>query len=294
MTNETPNKTPLVSVIIPFYNNVSWLCEAVDSVLSQKYTEREIIVVNDGSSEKIDVFLKKYGDRIRYFEKENGGPASARNYGIKHSNGEYIAFLDSDDLWTPDKLSVQIDEMLKSGSKWSYTDYETFGVNVQVSYKRMLNAPKGIYTRTSPYIGTPTVIIESRFLSENNLLFDECLRYGEDSFLWEKAIHISPVLYIPVSLSKVRMRGKNAGRSAIVQLNARVEIYDKCVEKIPGYKSEKTALYKLAVSLCRFGRIFAKKEFKNNRFFELIAKVLFLTPYILFKIDSKRTVYSRC
>ena len=70
---------PKVSVIIPFYNHVEWLCEAVDCVLAQTYKDYEIIVVNDGSKENVDEFLEKYGDKINYYFKENGGAATARN-----------------------------------------------------------------------------------------------------------------------------------------------------------------------------------------------------------------------
>ena len=108
-----------VSVVIPFYANANWLCEAVDSVLAQTYGNYEIIVVNDGSKEDVSDFLKKYGDKIKYYEKENGGAASARNEGIKRAEGDYIAFLDSDDLWTPQKLSVQLEQHV--GKREHYT-----------------------------------------------------------------------------------------------------------------------------------------------------------------------------
>lgn len=73
--SEKISKLPLVSVIIPFYNNVSWLCEAVESVLSQDYENYEILVINDGSNENVDEFLAKYSHKVSFFEKENGGPA---------------------------------------------------------------------------------------------------------------------------------------------------------------------------------------------------------------------------
>src|SRR5690606_6564927 len=98
-------------VIIPFYNNVQWLESAVKSVLSQTFKNYEIIIVNDGSIENLNSFIDNYCNMIKYFETENKGPGHARNFGIKKAQGEYIAFLDSDDLWLCNKLEIQINEM---------------------------------------------------------------------------------------------------------------------------------------------------------------------------------------
>src|SRR5690554_2836035 len=97
-----------VSVIIPFYNGVEWLCEAVQSVLDQTYKNFEIIVVNDGSPEDVSGLLSKYGNKIIYRYKENGCAATARNLAMEIATGEYLAFLDSDDLWLPAKTEKQI------------------------------------------------------------------------------------------------------------------------------------------------------------------------------------------
>ncbi|EGP5645247.1 glycosyltransferase family 2 protein, partial [Enterococcus faecium] len=107
----------LVSVIIPFYNQKFWLEQAVDSVLKQTHQFFEIIVVNDGSLESIEDIDNK-DKRIRVIEKKNGGPASARNLGMKLSNGKYIAFLDSDDIWLPNKLEVQLNFMIDNNVSW--------------------------------------------------------------------------------------------------------------------------------------------------------------------------------
>ena len=112
-----------VSVIIPFYNGIHWLCEAVESALNQTYSNIEIIIVNDGSTEDITEFLKKFGDSIVYAYQKNQGAASARNYGIKLANGDYIAFLDADDIWLPTKLEKQIFFIEEIGAMWCHTNY---------------------------------------------------------------------------------------------------------------------------------------------------------------------------
>ena len=97
-------KPASVSVIIPFYNETGWLSEAIESVLRQTYPIHEIIVINDGSKEDVSALLNLYEGKIKYFYKENGGPSSARNLGINLATGDYLSFLDSDDVWLPFSL----------------------------------------------------------------------------------------------------------------------------------------------------------------------------------------------
>lgn len=101
---------PLVSIVIPAYNASNYLAEAIDSALAQTYTNYEIIVVNDGSPDNgaTRTVAQSYGDKIRYFEKENGGCASALNYGIKKMRGEWFSWLSHDDLYLPEKLEKLI------------------------------------------------------------------------------------------------------------------------------------------------------------------------------------------
>ena len=100
---------PLVSIIIPVYNGANYMREAIDSALAQTYKNIEVVVVNDGSSDDTDEIAKSYGDKIRYFKKENGGVATALNLAIKKSKGEYISWLSHDDMYYPDKIGSQID-----------------------------------------------------------------------------------------------------------------------------------------------------------------------------------------
>jgi glycosyltransferase involved in cell wall biosynthesis len=103
-----PENCPLVSVIIPTYNNEIYLAEAINSVLNQTYPFYEIIVIDDGSTDQTQEILKTYGNRINTIYQENQGVSVARNRGIKVSQGELIAFLDGDDYFLPDKLAHQV------------------------------------------------------------------------------------------------------------------------------------------------------------------------------------------
>ena len=102
---------PLVSIVIPVYNGANYVAEAIESALKQSYKNIEIIVVNDGSTDNTEKIVKKYGDKIRYFYKENGGVASALNLGIKNMKGEYFSWLSHDDIYYPNKIERQIEEL---------------------------------------------------------------------------------------------------------------------------------------------------------------------------------------
>lgn len=99
---------PLVSVITPNYNYANYVCEAIDSVLNQTYENIEIIVVNDGSTDNSLELLKGYGDKITTIVQQNAGVSAARNNGVENSSGEYLAFLDADDVWLPEKIEKQL------------------------------------------------------------------------------------------------------------------------------------------------------------------------------------------
>ncbi len=99
---------PWISVIIPVYNSEKYLAEAVDSVRAQRYAPMEIIIIDDGSTDGTAGVVRGLGDDIRYVYQANAGPAAARNHGLRLAQGEIIAFQDADDVWTEDKLTVQL------------------------------------------------------------------------------------------------------------------------------------------------------------------------------------------
>ncbi len=97
-----------VSVIIPTYNYAHFIAEAVESVLAQTFPIFEIIVVDDGSSDNTEEVIKHFGDKVRYIKQKNSGVCAARNNGVKNACGDFIAFLDADDTWLPEKIEKQI------------------------------------------------------------------------------------------------------------------------------------------------------------------------------------------
>jgi glycosyltransferase involved in cell wall biosynthesis len=119
-------KYPLVSVVIPVYNGANYIREAIDSVLAQTYKNIEILIINDGSQDggaTRDIALS-YGDKIKYFEKENGGVSTALNLGIRAMKGEYFSWLSHDDVYYPDKIKCQIGEVRFKKNVILYSDYD--------------------------------------------------------------------------------------------------------------------------------------------------------------------------
>jgi glycosyltransferase involved in cell wall biosynthesis len=106
-------KLPLVSVIVPVHNGEKFIAKTLECILAQDYQEKEIIVVDDGSTDMSGEIIRSYKD-VKYFFQENRGVPVARNYGVKHSKGELIAFSDQDDLWKSNKLSDQVNYLLEN------------------------------------------------------------------------------------------------------------------------------------------------------------------------------------
>ena len=116
MSSETQSVTgakfsgghPLVSVVIPAYNGRELIARTIESILAQTWPAVEVIVVDDGSTDGTSEVVARFGDRIRFFQQKNSGCAAARNLGLLHAKGEFVAVLDQDDLWVPHKLERQI------------------------------------------------------------------------------------------------------------------------------------------------------------------------------------------
>lgn len=128
--DEIRRELGLVSIIMPSYNTAAYIKESIQSVLNQTYTNWELIIVDDCSTDSTDEVLETIKDsRIRYFKNDkNSGAAVSRNKALREAKGQWIAFLDSDDLWMPEKLEKQIYFMESNGYAFSYTSYEEIDI----------------------------------------------------------------------------------------------------------------------------------------------------------------------
>jgi len=194
---------PLVTVIIPTYNRREYLKEALDSVLAQDFTDFELFVIDDGSTDKTASLVEKHADpRIKYRFQEKRGASAARNRGIAEASGEYISFLDSDDLWKKDKLSIQFSFMIERKLLISYTDEIWIRNNARVNPMKKHRKYSGrIYEKCLPLcIISPSSVMIKKGLFDEVGLFDEELPVCEDYDMWLRIASRHPVGFIDKKL----------------------------------------------------------------------------------------------
>ena len=275
---------PLISVILPFYRNVPWLHEALDSALRQTHRNLEIIVINDGSPETLD--LERFDDpRIRLLEQANQGPGAARNAGLAVAKGAYVAFLDSDDLWEPPRLAEQLAEMQAANAVWSCTSYRQFG-----AVDRLVDCSKMngyIYRRLAARsrIAMPTVMVRNDVLqADPSLRFASDFRYGEDLVLWLKLALRFPILHAKSHRVLVRMRGSNAARRVWEQLAARNALYELLSGRPDEYRWDSLGFF------TRLGYRLATKgygRYRDSRTSDALGYVLYLVPWLCFALSDR-------
>lgn len=186
----------MVSVVITTFNRRAFLREATLSVLSQDYQDKEVIIIDDGSSDRS--FLETRGLPVRYVWKSNGGVSSARNMGIAISKGEYLAFLDVDDMWKKGKLTNQLDAMSRNKVDISYTDEVWIRNGKHLNQGRRHKKHSGfIFEKCLPLcLISPSSVVIKRSIFEEIGLFDERLPVCEDYDMWLRITSMFPVLYI--------------------------------------------------------------------------------------------------
>jgi len=202
---------PQVSVIIPTHNRAEWLPGAVDSVLSQSFSDLEIIVVDDGSEDDTPSALGERMDRVRYLRQEHAGVAAARNLGMAAARGEFLAFLDSDDRFAPGKIKAQVEFMRAHPQALiSHTDEIWYRRGRFLNQKKKHARPSGyifIKSLAMCCVGMSTVMARPRFF-ELAGGFDSSFPCCEDYELWLRSGSRLPFLLLPRPLTI-----KNGGRS---------------------------------------------------------------------------------
>jgi glycosyltransferase involved in cell wall biosynthesis len=208
---------PLVTVLIDTYNYGQYIEDAVESVLAQEFPpeQREILVVDDGSTDDTEERLKKYGDTIRYLRKKNGGQASAFNVGFAEARGEIIATLDSDDLWLPNKLRRVCDIFEKNreaGMVYHRTLMWSGREELQVDSHFAEVSGRVTENRSSllryPMVATSCLTFRRSVLS-GLLPVPEALRTQADAYITALIIFVAPVIALPEFLAKYRIHGTN-------------------------------------------------------------------------------------
>lgn len=216
-------KEPLVSIIIPVYNGSNYLKYAIDSALSQTYSNLEILVVNDGSTDngKTEAIALSYGDRIRYIHKANGGVSTALNLAIKEMSGEYFSWLSHDDTYEPNKIQAEVDYLKNNNLLHKkaivYSDYYLIDVKGKVISRAIKNhdelEEKPEYALLKGNINGLSLLIPKSAFDEHGG-FDTSLVATQDYELWRKMARTYKFVHIPELLVSTRFHSKQVSNTS--------------------------------------------------------------------------------
>jgi glycosyltransferase involved in cell wall biosynthesis len=190
------SEMPLVSVILPAYRVTAYIRETLDSIMAQTLQDFEVILVNDGCPDtaNLEAALQPYLGRIRYIKQENGGPSAARNTGIAAASGEYVAFLDSDDVWLPDYIASQ-SAFFRDHPEIDvvYADGELFGESKQAGKRFMDLCPSDGEVTVETLLLERCTVLTSSVMARRSALeraagFDRQFRGPEDFDLWLRVL----------------------------------------------------------------------------------------------------------
>jgi len=236
MTSAT-SKTPTVSIIVPVYNSLTMLPAALETVFNQTFQDFELILVDDGSTAGSSELLKTYESRARVLTKKNGGASSARNVGIQIARGEFVAFLDADDLWDSKKLELQVAafrEKPETGVCFTECLYFDSEKEWEANFGRHDNMEGMIFDLIlrEHFISTTTVMIRRDCLTDIGL-FDETLTGCEDYNLFLRLAEKYPYRFLAQPLAKLRCHDGNLSNNLPQMCRDEVANLDKIAELYP-------------------------------------------------------------
>lgn len=247
--------SPRVSVIIPTYNYAAFVCQAVDSALAQTHPAEEIIVVDDGSVDDTRTRLDSYGDRIRTIYQSNQGLSAARNTGIRAARGDWVAFLDSDDVWHPRKLEVQGHYLA------GHPEVALLAAQALADYSGEWPQLPGPEAAQVTAVTLDEIVFRSRFgpsgvvvrkdCFERVGLFDTSLRSAEDRDMWIRLASIYRVGRVELPLWWYRVHGQSMSNAAGRMEENERRVLDKAFETLPCL-AERRLLRRQALSYAAF------------------------------------------
>lgn len=233
-------KSVKVSIITPVYNSENFLELTLNCVISQEYTNWEMLIVDDKSTDDSIKIIEKYArkdTRIKLIRlKKNSGAAIARNVALKNAKGNFIAFLDSDDLWEKDKLEKQINFMLEHNYYFTYTFYSVISENGEPISKNLYFPSKVSYNDLlkTCSIGCLTVIINKEFFCDISM---PLIKKGQDYALWLKLLkQVNYAYCYEEVLARYRIVNNSLSRNKFYKLKSQWNIYSN-LEKLPLHKS---------------------------------------------------------
>lgn len=207
----------LVSIIMPNYNGAKYIKETIESVIAQTYTNWEVLLVDDCSTDNSIEIAKSYNEpRIRILKNPtNQGAAASRNYALREAKGKWVAFLDADDLWTSEKLEKQLAFMVENDYRFSCASYEHINEQSAPLGIRVIS-PKKINKRKMYrycYLGCLTVMYDAELVGL--IQVDERLKSRNDYAMWLKVCKVCSCYYLDEVLAKYRIRTNSLSHSGL-------------------------------------------------------------------------------
>ena len=233
--------SPLVSIIVPTYNVEKYISQTLESILSQTFKDWELVITDDCSTDSTVELIKQFAvkdERIKlYILSHNSGAAIARNNSIDKASGRFIAFLDSDDWWYPEKLEKQIQFILNTGCEFCFTAFEYADENLKVigvSHKPKIITHKDI--KLGCNIGTPGVVYDTLRIGK---MYMPNMKVSEDWSLWIKIIEKTRVAYsINTPLWKYRQLSNSLSQNKIRLIKSNLNVYSQVL----GYSKFKSII----------------------------------------------------
>lgn len=291
---------PFFSIVIPLYNKEKYVQDTIKSVLNQTFTNFEVIIVNDGSTDRSLQIVKLINDhRIRIINQENHGLCTSRNNGIKASNGEFIAFLDADDLWAEDFLQTIYNLII------AHQEYSVFATNIKpfistqkISLSSKIFNPKQIqiisnYFKILKSIIGPSSLVVKKVVFNKVGFFDETINYGEENDFYIRCFMLYHFIYYQEPKTYYRTGLENQLTSPNKNFNRKIPNYEAYL-KIYNHKDLNKFLDFVHYNLVVLYKM--EKNFERVRFFKhkvspknlsIIQKLKYYLPTRLFYFIKK-------
>jgi glycosyltransferase involved in cell wall biosynthesis len=275
----------LIDVVIPTYNGLPFLCEAIESALAQTHAPNRIFVVDDGSTDETHALIRSLADeRIEYIRKARGGPSSARNIGIRASTSPYVALLDSDDRWYPEKLERQLhviescpDIALVHGFQHTVDD----DGRVLGDLKHDLRGRVFDRLLSGNFVtGSDSMVLLRRAALDRVGLFREDIVIGEDWELWLRLAHDYVFDYVPDHLAAIRAReGLQSDRERVAANLVRV--YDVVGASMPLRRRQRATLARACLGIAAYDYALADQP---ERSFATLWRLVRVSPLAVFRM----------
>lgn len=248
-----PIASPKVSVVVPAYNAAEFLRETLEHALAQTYKNVEIIVVNDGSRDTTADIAQSFGDPVRLVSTENRGVAKARNTGIEEATGEFLAFLDADDLWEPEKLALQVDA-IDDDHRFVYTDSVTFGAENLANFNMSSNAslPSGDIRKAlvqRNFVATSSVLVDRQIALDIGG-FNPDIPVCDDWDFWLRALALTRARSIEQPLLRYRVHPNSLGSNTEKRIRGSRMVIDSALDALDIPEREKKVIRREAISEC--------------------------------------------